>query len=145
MGERVTEAASDASSETSGCVFCDLIASDTASWVAKEDRAVAFFPLPDSVIAPGQTLVVPRAHSVDGVLDIDPGDLAATMTLVQRVGQAMVNVLGASGVCVLNASGPNSGRSVDHLHFHVVPRYPGDGEDCLPWPAGRSTHVVGEW
>jgi histidine triad (HIT) family protein len=76
------------------------------------------------------------------VLDVDPRALAATTSLVQRVSQAMVSELGASGVCVLNASGPNSGRSIDHLHFHIVPRYPEDGEDCLPWPSTRSTHLV---
>ena len=124
------------------CIFCSLISDDNARWVAKEDRAVAFFPLQDSAIAPGQTLVIPRSHTSNGVLDVDPEDLAATMSLVQRVSNAMQSKLGASGVCVLNASGPNSGRSVDHLHFHVVPRYPEDGEDCLPWPAGRSTHEV---
>ncbi|HET6625372.1 MAG TPA: HIT domain-containing protein [Nocardioidaceae bacterium] len=123
-------------------MFCDLIAEDKAEWVAKEDRAVAFLPLPESAIAPGQTLVVPRQHCENGVLDTDPKDLAATMALVQRVSRAMLIELGASGVCVLNASGPNSGRSVDHLHFHVVPRYPEDGDDCLPWPAARSTHQV---
>lgn len=115
-----------------------MIAADTAAWVAKEDRAVAFLPLPDSVVAPGETLVVPRAHRVDGVLDVGVEDLAATMALVQRVGRAMVSELVDSGVCVLNASGPDSGRSVTHLHFHVVPHYPGD--ECLPWPSGRSTH-----
>ena len=124
------------------CVFCDLIANDSARWVVKAEKAVALFPLPYSEIAPGQTLVVPRWHGEAGVLDVPPPDLAAAMALVQRVSRAMVSELGASGVCVLNASGSNSGRSVDHLHFHVVPRYLEDGEDCLPWPTGRSTRVL---
>ena len=131
-----------ASADGPPCVFCDLIAQDAGRWVTKEKGAVAFLPLPDTSIASGHTLVVPRAHCHIGVLDADPGDLAVTMDLVQRVSQAMIAHLGASGVCVLNASGPNSGESVDHLHFHVVPRYPSDGEECLPWPTGRSHHQV---
>lgn len=125
-----------------GCVFCHLIASDSAQWVAKQEQAVAFLPLPESAIAPGHTLVVPRGHTADSVIDLPPDQLALTMHLVQRVSQAMLSQPGASGVCVLNASGANSGRSVDHPHFHVVPRYPEDGEECLPWPAGRSAHVL---
>ena len=70
-----------------GCVFCELIARDTTAWVAEEEHAVALFPLPDSVIAPGQTLVVPRAHSENGLLDVPADALAATMALVQRVGR----------------------------------------------------------
>ncbi|MGW7686488.1 HIT family protein [Kribbella sp. NPDC054772] len=122
------------------CVFCGLISADAARWIAKEDAAVAFLPLPGEEISPGHTLVVPRRHTKSGVLDAPPGDLARVMDLAQRIAQRMVERLGATGVCVLNASGPDSGRSVDHLHVHVVPRYPGDGDDCLPWPTGRSRH-----
>jgi histidine triad (HIT) family protein len=122
------------------CVFCTLIAADSARWIAKEDAAVAFLPLPGEEIAPGHTLVVPRRHTTTGVLDVEPGDLSRVMELVQQIAQRMVAKLGATGVCVLNASGPGSGRSVDHLHFHVVPRYPGDGDDTLPWPTRRSTY-----
>lgn len=78
-------------------------------------------------------------HSV-GVLDAPAEDLAAAMALVQLVGHAMEDALGATGVVVLNASGPDSGQSVTHLHFHVVPCWADD--QATFWPADRSRHRV---
>lgn len=121
------------------CVFCELLTTNEATWVAQEPDAVAFFPLPDGRLAPGHTLVVPRQHCV-GVLDAAPQTLATTIELVQRVSQAMVETLQAMGVNVLNASGHSSGQSVPHLHFHVVPRWPDDNAEM--WPADRSEHIV---
>jgi histidine triad (HIT) family protein len=120
------------------CVFCGVMATGNARWVAQDDRAVAFLPLPGSALAPGHTLVVSRDHCV-GVLDASPEALGAVATLVQRVAQAMIGALEATGVVVLNASGPASGQSVDHLHVHVVPRWPDDGAEL--WPTDRSAHA----
>lgn len=119
------------------CVFCDLMNTGAARWVAREADAVAFLPLPDGALAPGHTLVVPREHCV-GVLDASTSALTATIELVQRVSRAMTDSLGATGVVLLNASGPHSGQSVDHLHFHVVPCWPDDG--AVFWPTDRSAH-----
>ncbi|TDW70437.1 HIT family protein [Kribbella pratensis] len=124
------------------CVFCALIATNSPDLFKKEDAAVAFFPLPGEEIAPGHTLVVPRRHTTAGVLDAPTADLAKVMDLAQRMAQRMMTGLGATGVCLLNASGPGSGRGLDHLHVHVVPRYPGDGDDTLPWPTGHSRHQL---
>lgn len=120
------------------CVFCDLLTTGDARWVAREDHAVAFLPLPEGALAPGHTLVIPRRH-YDGLLDVPAHDLAETMGLVQRVGKATVTALGAEGVVVLNASGPESGRSVAHLHFHVVPCWADD--QATFWPAETSAHA----
>lgn len=120
------------------CVFCELMDTGAARWVARTPDAVAFSPLPDGLLAPGHTLVVPREHCV-GVLDASPAALATTMALVQQVSQTMTRVLDASGVVLLNASGPHSGQSVDHFHIHVVPCWPDDGADF--WPTDRSTHA----
>jgi histidine triad (HIT) family protein len=62
------------------------------------------------------------------------------MALVQRVGRAMQTALGATGVVVLNASGPDSGQSVAHLHFHVVLCWADD--EVTFWPASRSRHQL---
>lgn len=121
------------------CVFCDLLRSGDARWVALEEDVVAFLPLDEGALAPGHTLVVPRDHHV-GVLDTPPELLAATMDLLQRVGLAMEAELEASGVVVLNASGPHSGQSVDHLHFHIVPCWPDD--NATFWPTDRSTMAL---
>lgn len=56
------------------------------------------------------------------------------------VARAMENALGAGGVVVLNASGPETGQSVPHLHFHVVPCWSDD--QATFWPADRSAHEV---
>jgi len=122
----------------SGCTFCGLLAGDEVRFVARREAAVAFAPR-ESLLAPGHTLVIPRAHSV-GVLDTAPADLQAAMLLVQEVGAAMVDRLDAGGIVVLNASGAASGQSVPHLHFHVVPCWPDDGATF--WPADRSTHHI---
>jgi len=63
-----TEAAADVEGVPAGCVFCTLMRTGEAVWVAPEDEAVAFRPRPDGLLAPGHTLVVSRAHWV-GVLD----------------------------------------------------------------------------
>ena len=110
-----------------------------AKWVAREPQAVAFLPLPEGSLAPGHTLVVTTKHCV-GVLDAATDDLAETISLVQRVSRAMVQGLGAGGVVVLNASGPDSGQSVGHLHFHVVPCW--DDDEATFWPGDRSAHRV---
>lgn len=113
---------------------------EPAQWIAREADAVSFLPLEQGALAPGHALVVPRRHSV-GVLDAQLDDLRATIELVQRVGQAMTASLGATGIVILNACGPFSGQSVDHLHFHVVPCWRDDGATF--WPADRSAHEVG--
>lgn len=122
--------------DVNSCVFCGLLEGRSpAQWVAREDAAVAFLPLPASTLAPGHTLVAPTAH-VLGVQDASARVLASAMALVSRISRAMHSALGATGVNVLNASGVGSEQSVPHLHFHVVPRWEGDG--FTTWPAERS-------
>ncbi|WUQ00015.1 HIT domain-containing protein [Streptomyces sp. NBC_00247] len=117
------------------CTFCRLIREDRARWVAREPSARAFTPL--DPLAPGHTLVVPTAHHAD-VFDTPAEVLTETVELVQRLARAMRHALDATGVNILNASGPGSEQSVRHLHFHVVPRWSDDA--ISTWPAGRSRH-----
>ncbi len=126
--------------EMTACVFCEIIKGTADATVVYEDESVlGFFPLPEGRLADGHVLVVPKRH-VSDMFDATELEAHALISAVRRVSEALRAELGASGVNVLNASGPNSDRSILHLHFHVVPRWKGDGLDT--WPEGRSQHRV---
>lgn len=122
------------------CAFCSLLLNDTpAEWVAREEHAAAFLPLPASSLAPGHTVVIPTAHAT-GLHEASPSSLGSTMALVQKVTLALRDALGAPGINLLSASGPASEQSVAHFHFHVVPRWKDDG--FTTWPTQRSAKEV---
>ncbi|MFF8592325.1 HIT family protein [Streptomyces sp. NPDC015220] len=122
------------------CLFCRLVHEGTAHWVVRGSSVCAFAPL--NPLAPGHTLVAPASHHTD-VFDTPAEVLVETVKLAQRLAGAMRTALNASGVNILNASGPGSEQSVPHLHFHVVPRWPADG--ISTWPTGRSQHrLIGD-
>ena len=127
-------------SMSADCIFCKIVQGTAPATVVYEDEsAMSFLPLSEGRLADGHLLVIPKRHAAD-LFDVDDADLGAVVFAVQRVSEALRETLGASGVNVLNASGPNSDQSVFHLHFHVVPRWMGDG--LHTWPKGRSEHLV---
>ncbi|WP_207923858.1 HIT family protein [Actinomadura bangladeshensis] len=114
-----------------------MLKSDTARWVTRKSSVAAFAPL--CPLAPGHTLVIPTVHYTD-IFETPSGALAEAMALVQHLAKAIRVTLGASGVNILHASGPDSEQSVPHLHFHLIPRWPDD--EFSTWPTGRSRHRV---
>lgn len=127
---------------TADCIFCQLLNGEgPAEWLYRGDRASALLPRPQGRLATGHALVISNEHAV-GVQDVSPAAMSDTALLVQQVARGMAAAIGATGVNVLNASGPHSDQSVDHLHFHVVPRWAGDS--LQTWPQGRSSHEPGD-
>lgn len=122
------------------CVFCEIVVGAAPATVVYDDQStMSFLPLPEGRLADGHLLVIPKRHVAD-VFEASPEDLGAVSLTVQRVSEALRRTIGASGVNVLNASGPGSDQSVFHLHFHVVPRWQDDG--LWTWPQGHSAHAV---
>ena len=122
------------------CVFCGLLAGHgEASWVARRDGALALLPLAEGRLSPARTVVLPNAHAA-GFHDSSAESLQAVVLLAQEVARAMEKCIGARGVNILSASGPDSDQSVPHLHQHVIPRRKGDGLDT--WPSTVTSHPL---
>jgi histidine triad (HIT) family protein len=123
------------------CIFCRIVAGEVPSQIVDEDeRTIAFMDI--SPATPGHALVIPRRHSTD-LLEIEPGDLAATIAGAQRLARRVKDRLGADGVNLLNSCGSAAWQTVFHFHIHVIPRYDGDPLR-LPWTpaAGDSDEIA---
>lgn len=112
------------------CIFCRLVAGEIPSTRIHEDATtIAFMDINPGTR--GHALVIPKAHSVD-LHEIDDATLADVIKTVKRVAAAAKQVLGCEGVNVVQSNGAAAFQSVFHIHFHVIPRYTGDGVR-LPW------------
>ena len=112
--------------------FCDIVASHGPATMVREwPDAMAFLPRLDEQgrrgCTEGHILVVPRLH-VD--------DAAANAVVTGQVAARAAELAAArySDFHLIVNKGVHAGMTVPHLHWHVVPRYPGDGL-VMPWTA----------
>jgi len=117
---------------TDDCVFCRIVDGDLPARVVAETETTLAF-LDANPLAPGHTLVIPKAHHA--LIGDLPADLAGDVfDQLYRLTPAVESAVGADGSNVAFNNGPASGQEVPHVHGHVIPRFDGDG--------GRPIHAV---
>ncbi len=107
------------------CIFCKIISKELSSQIVYEDDATVAF-LDIHPINPGHTLVIPKVHT-ENLLDTSVETLHAMMTTTQKVAKGVLTATGATGFNFGVNNGSVAGQVVFHLHFHIMPRFPGDG------------------
>jgi histidine triad (HIT) family protein len=121
-----------------GCVFCSIVAGETAADVVLDEPDFLAF-LDARPVFKGHCLLVPRQH-LETLLDL-PAELRdGFLEAAQRLSRAVVDGLGAQGSFV--AKNNVVSQTVPHLHLHVVPRTKGDGLRGFFWP--RTKYADGE-
>lgn len=106
------------------CIFCSIIKGDIPSYKVYEDNDfLAFLDISQAEI--GHTLVVPKKH-FDNFLELDDKTAQNLITLVKKLAIKIKKATGASGINILNNNGEAAGQSVNHVHFHIIPRYEND-------------------
>ncbi len=127
-------------------MFCEIVRGEAPSWRVHEDESTYAF-LNIFPASEWHTLVVPKAHHVD-VFDTPVEQLVAVTRAVKRVVDLYQRVLGISNVQIINSSGVEAQQDVFHIHFHVLPRRRGDGQDvrwCMhPEWRGRFDRMVSQ-
>ena len=112
------------------CPFCSIIDGLADAEILYETRdSVAFLDI--NPINYGHALVVSREHYPDflSLPDEVLTDLTNTLRIVTH---AIVGSVRPAGFNIFNNNGLAAGQSVFHFHFHVAPRYDGDGLKIRP-------------
>ena len=105
-------------------VFARILRNELPSErIAEDADTVAFMDLmPQSE---GHCLVIPREPAAT-LLELSPAMAAACIRTTQRVAAAVKRAFNAPGIMILQVNGEAAGQTVPHVHFHVIPRRPGE-------------------
>jgi histidine triad (HIT) family protein len=117
------------------CIFCRIVAGEIPAHIVLETSdALAFLDV--GPLNPGHTLLIPKAH-YPNLPDLSDDLAATTAALLPRLCRAVRAATGAEGLNILSNTGRVAGQSVDHIHWHVIPRHSSDAFHW-PWPAGNT-------
>lgn len=107
------------------CIFCRIIRGELPSERVYETNDVLGF-LDIAPIAKGHVLIVPKEHYAT-LWDV-PDDQGKKLHEAWRlVGQAVLEATQASGLNVVMNNYASAGQVVFHAHWHLIPRFDGDG------------------
>lgn len=114
------------------CVFCKMINKEIpARFVYEDEDVVAVLDI--NPRSKGHTMVIPRFHAPT-ILELPDDKIESLFSAVKKVTKKLENSLNPDGFTMGINHKEISGQTVDHLHFHIIPRFKGDG--------GGSVHSV---
>ena len=115
-----------------GCLFCKMVSGQIPVAKIYEDDVVLSF-LDIGPVSDGHALVISKQH-FEKLHDCPAGLLGEVASRLGKIAKAIAGAMKADGYNVLCNNGRAAGQLVEHLHFHIIPRNPGDGVFSR-WPA----------
>lgn len=113
------------------CIFCRIIKGELPCAKVYEDERVTSF-LDINPINAGHTLVLPKTHYAT-LFEISTEDLLACAAASQKIGTAVYKATKASGLNFFQNNCRSAGQLIDHIHFHLIPRFHQDSF-MTSWP-----------
>jgi histidine triad (HIT) family protein len=83
--------------------------------------------------ANGHVLVIPKSPARN-LLDVEDQALAQLAVTLKKIANGIKAAVNANGMTVVQNNESAGGQVVFHLHFHLIPRFAGDGWRFGPGP-----------
>lgn len=107
------------------CIFCKIIAKEIPNHTVYEDDFVLAF-LDIFPCAKGHTVVIPKKH-VGSLTDLTAEESRLVYSGLDSAFRKVMSVLKPDGANIGINNGAAAGQAVPHVHWHIIPRYEGDG------------------
>ncbi len=115
----------DRAMSATDCIFCKIVRGEVPSAkVIETDTVFAFLDI--APVAPGHTLVIPKAHYAT-ILEIPQGLAPDILAAIQKLAPAVMRATGSEGFNLNVNTHEAAGQIVPHAHWHIIPRSRGDG------------------
>eukprot|EP01101_Sappina_pedata_P008246 TRINITY_DN4527_c0_g1_i1.p2 TRINITY_DN4527_c0_g1~~TRINITY_DN4527_c0_g1_i1.p2 ORF type:complete len:139 (+),score=69.89 TRINITY_DN4527_c0_g1_i1:19-435(+) len=114
------------------CLFCKIIkGSIPAHKVFENDKVIAFLDI--FPIAKGHCLVIPKYHAAK-LHEIPPEEMSEIGPALTKVARA----IGAPNYNILQNNGAIAHQVVEHIHFHVIPKWDEETGLGLVWNSSKA-------
>lgn len=110
------------------CPFCSELILKAQFAESKHCRAIYNI----SPILTGHSMVIPKAH-FKVITDLPDEVYHDMMLFMRKVSEILQMAFDASGINWTLQEGEEAGQTVPHLHFHLIPRKPGDLNSPGDW------------
>lgn len=122
------------------CIFCKIVSGEMPCHkIYEDDFCLAFLDISNDIL--GHTLVVPKKH-YQNLVTCDASTLAKLIAACKKIGAHYVNDCGFDGFNILNNCGEAAEQTVNHIHFHILPRNLGDGQVVYPNFSGCDANLA---
>ena len=101
------------------CLFCKIIKGEIPSKTIYEDELVKVF-LDINPKTDGHCLMIPKSH-IEEIDEITPELITHMLMVTKKISKLLKEKLGMDKLAIMRI-----GQDVNHLHFHLIPQYPGD-------------------
>lgn len=124
------------------CVFCDIVSRKKfGKLIFENETTMAFLSNKPDVTA--HILVITKEHFAD-LNDVNIEKYIELQRTLLLINDHLINNCDYTGVNILMASGKSAGQSIEHIHYHLIPRNVDDGINAWPVLSNRKHETSDE-
>lgn len=105
------------------CIFCDIASREV---IYENDLFYSNWDL--FPVSKGHALITPKRH-IKSFFDLKESDLLQLYQLINKTKKLLDKKYTPDGYNIGINDGEAAGRTIHHLHIHLIPRYRGDVKD----------------